>query len=232
MKRRTGTTLIEVVVAIFIMGIGLLALLTLFPIGILTMAQAIQDERTAQAVEVLEQQASLFEGALLAGCIDAHENLSGRQDGREAIHGGERAGRLCTHPTKSKEPPKGGPQEDLPLCVDYITLHDALWRFMVVILEAILVAHHLAVELVDQFIDRSVEISVARLREHVIALDVDVALGALPAFLLLLLFHREDHPHIDHLVEMTRDPIELVRDIAAKRGSDVEVMTADRQIHE
>lgn len=46
---RHGTTLIEVVTAIFIMGIGLLSLLTLFPIGILTMRQAIQDDRTAHA---------------------------------------------------------------------------------------------------------------------------------------------------------------------------------------
>jgi prepilin-type N-terminal cleavage/methylation domain-containing protein len=49
MQRRNGLTLIEVLVAIFIMGIGLIALLTLFPIGILRMMQAIRDERTAQA---------------------------------------------------------------------------------------------------------------------------------------------------------------------------------------
>jgi len=79
------------------------------------------------------------------------------------------------------------------------------------VLQAVLVAHHLAVELVDQFIDRGIEISVARLREHVIALDVDVALGPLPAFLFLLLFHREDHLHIDHLVEMSDNPVQLAR---------------------
>lgn len=39
-------TLIEVLVAIFVMGIGLIALLALFPIGVLRMAQAIQDGRT------------------------------------------------------------------------------------------------------------------------------------------------------------------------------------------
>jgi type II secretory pathway pseudopilin PulG len=51
MIRRSGATLVEVLVSIFIMGIGLLALLTLFPIGVLTMAQAIQDDRTAHALE-------------------------------------------------------------------------------------------------------------------------------------------------------------------------------------
>jgi prepilin-type N-terminal cleavage/methylation domain-containing protein len=43
---QSGITLIEVLVAIFVMGIGLLALLTLFPLGALEMAQAIKDERT------------------------------------------------------------------------------------------------------------------------------------------------------------------------------------------
>src|SRR5947209_4233081 len=49
MNRRPATTLIEVLVAIFIMGIGMLALLTLFPLGALSMAQAIRDDRIASA---------------------------------------------------------------------------------------------------------------------------------------------------------------------------------------
>ena len=49
MRRRPGITLIEVLVAIFIMTIGLLALLTLFPLGALRMAQALQDDRDAAA---------------------------------------------------------------------------------------------------------------------------------------------------------------------------------------
>jgi hypothetical protein len=40
---------VEVLVAIFIMAIGLLTLLTLFPLGALSMAQAIKDDRTAHA---------------------------------------------------------------------------------------------------------------------------------------------------------------------------------------
>ncbi|HXG09622.1 MAG TPA: prepilin-type N-terminal cleavage/methylation domain-containing protein [Gemmataceae bacterium] len=47
MIRRPGITLVEVLVSIFIMGIGLLALLTLFPLGALTMNQAIQADRAA-----------------------------------------------------------------------------------------------------------------------------------------------------------------------------------------
>jgi type II secretory pathway pseudopilin PulG len=49
MNRRSATTLVEVLVAIFIMGIGLLAILALFPLGALQMAQALKDDRAAQA---------------------------------------------------------------------------------------------------------------------------------------------------------------------------------------
>ena len=49
MKRRNATTLVEVLVAIFVMAIGLMTLLTLFPLGALSMSQAIKDDRTAHA---------------------------------------------------------------------------------------------------------------------------------------------------------------------------------------
>jgi hypothetical protein len=47
MKRRLAITLIEALMAIFVTAIGLLALLTLFPLGAVQMAQALKDERTA-----------------------------------------------------------------------------------------------------------------------------------------------------------------------------------------
>lgn len=49
MSRRTGATLVEVLVTIFVMALGLIALLTLFPIGALRMAEALKDSRTALA---------------------------------------------------------------------------------------------------------------------------------------------------------------------------------------
>lgn len=49
MRRRAAVTLVEVLVAIFVMGIGMIALLTLFPIGVLRMQQAINDELAAQS---------------------------------------------------------------------------------------------------------------------------------------------------------------------------------------
>jgi hypothetical protein len=49
--RRPGITLMEVLAAIFITGLGLLSLLTLFPLGALNMAQALQDDRAALAAD-------------------------------------------------------------------------------------------------------------------------------------------------------------------------------------
>jgi hypothetical protein len=49
MTRRPGLSLVEVLVALFIMGLGAIAILTLFPLGALQMGQALKDDRTAQA---------------------------------------------------------------------------------------------------------------------------------------------------------------------------------------
>lgn len=47
MRLRPGVTLIEVLAAIFIMGIGMLAILVLFPLGALSIAKALRDDRCA-----------------------------------------------------------------------------------------------------------------------------------------------------------------------------------------
>jgi hypothetical protein len=51
MQRRTAATLVEVLVAIFVMGIGLLSILALFPLGAYRMAEAIQQSRCASIAE-------------------------------------------------------------------------------------------------------------------------------------------------------------------------------------
>lgn len=47
--RHPGITLTEVLVALFVMAIGMIALLVMFPLGAQQIAQAIKDERSAQA---------------------------------------------------------------------------------------------------------------------------------------------------------------------------------------
>ena len=49
-NRRAGLSLVEVLVALFIMALGMIALLTLFPLGALQMGQALKDDRCSQAV--------------------------------------------------------------------------------------------------------------------------------------------------------------------------------------
>lgn len=48
-NHRPGVTLTEVLVALFVMAIGMIALLTLFPLGAMQLSQAIKDDRTTQA---------------------------------------------------------------------------------------------------------------------------------------------------------------------------------------
>jgi hypothetical protein len=60
MNRRKGITLTEVMVTMFVMAIGLLALLTLFPLAALNMAQSIQDDRVGHCVANAEAIANMF----------------------------------------------------------------------------------------------------------------------------------------------------------------------------
>ncbi|OWK43610.1 type IV pilus modification PilV family protein [Fimbriiglobus ruber] len=47
-RRRRGVTLVEVLVAMFVMALGMVALLTLFPLGAMQIGQALRDDRTGQ----------------------------------------------------------------------------------------------------------------------------------------------------------------------------------------
>lgn len=48
MIRRPGMSITEVLVALFVMALGLIGLLTMFPLGALQIGQALKDDRTAQ----------------------------------------------------------------------------------------------------------------------------------------------------------------------------------------
>ncbi len=54
MTRRPAVTLMEVLIAMFIMAIGMMALLALFPVGAVSMAQALKDDRCAYASSMAE----------------------------------------------------------------------------------------------------------------------------------------------------------------------------------
>jgi len=51
MTRRPGLTLVETLVAMFVAALGMIGILTLFPLGALQMGQALKDGRTAQAAQ-------------------------------------------------------------------------------------------------------------------------------------------------------------------------------------
>jgi hypothetical protein len=166
--------------------------------------QAVGDEGAGEAVQVLEQQAGFLERPLLAGGVDADQDLGGRQDGREAVHGG--LGRIM-HPPPGKPLQAKRPRQpafkrqDGPEGPRWplrgsgpLMLHHALGRVAGGGPACGLVPPDLAIELVDQFVEGGVEVLVGALGEHVVALHVDAALGALPSFLFLLLFDGQRPP--------------------------------------
>lgn len=60
MNQRRGITLIEVLVTMFVMAIGFLALLVLFPLAALSMQQSIQDQRAAECARNAEAVANMY----------------------------------------------------------------------------------------------------------------------------------------------------------------------------
>ena len=52
LRPRTGITLVEILISILIMGIGMISLATLFPLGLLRLREAIRSSRGGLAVEV------------------------------------------------------------------------------------------------------------------------------------------------------------------------------------
>ena len=92
----------------------------------------------------------------------------------------------------------------------------ALGGFVVVVLQAILVAHHLTVHLVDQFIHGSIQVGVGAFGKQVVALHMDIAFRSLPLFLLLLLLYRQQYLDVDNLVKMAGDPVQLGGDVVAQ----------------
>ena len=57
MTRRPALTLMEVLITMLIMAVGMLALLVLFPVGAMSMAQALEDDRCASAASMAEHHA-------------------------------------------------------------------------------------------------------------------------------------------------------------------------------
>ena len=81
---------------------------------------------------------------------------------------------------------------------------------MVMILQAVLVPHHLPVQLVHQFVDGGVQVGVRAFGKHVAAFHVNIAFRSLPSFLLLLLLHGEQHLDVHNLVKVANDLSSLV----------------------
>jgi hypothetical protein len=183
-------------------------------------------------MEVFKKQAHFFKGALLAGGINAHQNLGGGKDGRETVHG-----RMKLHYAPGRRnisAPKKRPHGDPGGLGQQVNsgLHQSFGRLVLVFLHFVFVPHDLAVELVDQFINRRIQVFVRTLGKQVAAFDMNIAFGTLSFFLFFLLLHGEQHFDIYNLVKMPGNSIELGGHIGTQCRGDFEVVTADRQVHE
>ena len=91
MTRRSGVTLVEVLVAIFVMAIGLIALLTLFPIGMLRVSQALGDARSVECADnaysysttqnICNDRLVLTNGTIADFFVNPHPPANGEHEG-------------------------------------------------------------------------------------------------------------------------------------------------------
>ena len=79
----------------------------------------------------------------------------------------------------------------------------------------------------DSLFARSIQIFIRAFGKQVAAFDMDIALGALSAFFFFLLFHCQQHTHINDLVKVSQDAIEFVGDVASQCRRDFKMVTAD-----
>src|SRR4051794_27295170 len=83
-----------------------------------------------------------------------------------------------------------------------------------------LVLEHAAVELVGQQVDGGVHVFLGGVGVDGVAAYMQGGFG-----LLSELLDRQDAMHVDYVIEMARNPFELLFDVRAHRGSDFDMMT-------
>src|SRR5690349_24135740 len=124
------------------------------------------------------------------------------------------------------------PDPDSPLTrmsriADVLLLPNRLARFGGVFVGLLfLVLQHAAVELVGQQIDGGVHVFFRGIGMDRIAAYMQGGFG-----LLSELLNRQDAMHVDYVVEMAGNALELLLDIGAHRRGDFDMMTGKRQLH-
>ena len=86
---------------------------------------------------------------------------------------------------------------------------------------------HAAVELVGQQVDGGVHVFLGGVGVDGVAAHMQCGFG-----LLSELLNRQDAMHVDYVVEMAGNALELLLDVRAHRRGDFDMMTGKRQLHD
>ena len=68
--------------------------------------------------------------------------------------------------------------------------------------------------------------------KKILSFDMNIAFSALSSFFFFLLFHRQQHFDIHHLIKMTRNAVNFVGHVGPEGWCHFKVMSTDRQVHE
>lgn len=113
--RRPGMSMAEVLVALFVMALGAIAILTMFPVGMFQMGQALKDDRTSQAAAAADGYMRHYwrtevveKGGGTEPFVAALDNPDARPDSLNA----------APNPTKGTQSVAGLPTTSYPVFVD------------------------------------------------------------------------------------------------------------------
>src|SRR6218665_1115870 len=107
----------------------------------------------------------------------------------------------------------------------------ALGGSVMMILQAVLVAADLTIELVHQLVDGGVEVFMGLLDEDVASLHVHGNFCSLTTFLFLLLFHREQDVDVNDLVKVSGHPVQLGEYVLTQGRCHFKMVATDSQVH-
>src|SRR5574343_225377 len=94
------------------------------------------------------------------------------------------------------------------------------------ILNLLLVFLNLTIQLVGQIIHRGIQIRVRAFDKDILTWNMQGDFG-----LLVQLLDAQHNMHVDDVIEMARDLLQLLAHVFADSGADFQIMTTDLQIH-
>ena len=189
-----------------------------------TRKKTIEHRAASEPLVLFKQQSCLLEGTFFTTRVETEGDVFKGQEFFDLAHSMRKpetegwrklAGQVLPVQREGRGPPS---------CAAASVSNDMVGNFFaaMMVLHFLLIFLHLAIKLIDQRVHSSVKIFPNFFDENILTGQVDRNLG-----LLLQFRHRQDHIHVDDVIEVTGNPLELTGDVFANSRRDFKVVSTD-----